>query len=871
MTHLKKSVSIVALSLAFTPLAFVQESEEEQEGDERRLKSVTVTATKRSEDIQTIPVAVSALGEQDLEALGVKNFTDYLIQLPGVTAGGSGPGQATIYIRGLASTTPNLTTAGVAGLAPNVSFYLDEQPLAQPGRNLDVYTADLQRIEVLSGPQGTLFGSSSQAGTVRLITNKPDPSIFSASQKASTSFTDGGEMSNSVEAMLNVPLSERLALRGVIYTDKQGGYIDNVHGTLDAKQSARFRKQGVVRANGLPVSANRKGKQDTINVEDDDLTFLLADNAGLVEDNFNDTIYSGFRLSAHYDIDDDGTILVSHSRQRLDSEGVFFSDPELKDDYSIQRYEDEKFEDSFHNTSWTVNRRFSQLEALYTGAFTERTTDQIVDYTDYLFVGQYLPYYICDASVTYPGTNTDPSGTCQPPNLFVKSLTETKVQTHELRFHTPASNRYRVTFGAFFSDLELTELNDFTYPGSTRVLASDGTTVGFAPNYPLTNTTAVIPSHADNKQGPGYYSDPGPFPAGVIFRNDILRTDKQLGMFGEATFDISGEFAVTFGARWYDIEVDLEGSANSSFYNLGATEDQQRAGTNISTQFASKNCPANTTCAPDKATKDGMIFKLSGNWSPQNDMLFYATYSEGFRQGLLNRPGGNSPKDSTYVVPYLILSDEVKNIEFGWKTELFNNSLRFNGSAFTVQIEGLQTTIFDPSITNLFFSENAADAELQGVEGDFTWVPESVEGLTLSGGFSFLSTEITEVITPTDDVKMGEPLAFAPGYQFNIQARYEWDLEQEFAGSVLTAHVMPQIVMSDSSYSDIIEINKIESDGYALIGGTFGVTADRWSAEVFATNLTNENALISNNFVFDRERTTPVRPRTIGIRMSYDF
>lgn len=864
MTYLKKSVSIVALSLACSTISYTQETDE---GDERRLKSVTVTATKRSEDVQSIPLAVSALGEQDLEDFGIKNFTDYLIQLPGVTAGGSGPGQATIYIRGLASTTPNLTTAGVAGLAPNVSFYLDEQPLAQPGRNLDVYTADLQRIEVLSGPQGTLFGSSSQAGTVRLITNKPDLNGFSAYQKASTSFTDGGEMSNSVEAMLNMPFNDRFALRGVVYTDKQGGYIDNVHGTITAKDSARFRAAGTVRDNGIAVSQGRKGKQD--NANQDGIDFLSSDNSGFVEDNFNDTIYSGFRLSGLYEIDDNGTILVSHSRQRLDSEGVFFTDPKLEEDYSIQRHSDDNFEDSFHNTSWTIERMFGQLVALYTGAFTERTTDQIVDYTDYLFVGQYLPYYICDAAVTYPGTGVNPAGTCQPPNLFVKSLTETKVQTHELRLNTPAENQYRATFGAFFSDLELTELNDFTYPGSLRVLGFNGTSVGFADNYPLTNTTTLDQTnlHSTHKQGPGYYSHPGPFPAAVIFRNDIRRTDKQLGVFGEATFDISDEFAVTLGVRWYDIEVDLEGSANSSFYNLGQQHDQQRAGTNISTQFA----PGNTVGAPDKATKDGMIFKLSGSWTPQDDLLFYATYSEGFRQGLLNRPGGNTNADDSFTVPYQILSDEVKNYDFGWKTELYNNTLRFNGSAFLVQVEGLQTTIFDPSITNLFFSDNAANAEIQGVEGDFTWLPESVEGLTLSGAFSFLNTEITEVITPTNDVKKGEPLAFAPSYQFNLQARYEWDIEQEFAGSYVTAHFMPQIVMSDSSFSDIIEINKIESDGYVMIGGTLGVTADNWSAEIFATNLTNENAFISNNFVFDRERATPARPRTIGIRMSYDF
>ena len=134
------------------------------------IEEVVVTSRKKSESLQEVPLSVATLGEQNLEEKGINVFEDYLLQLPGVTAGGSGPGTSTIYIRGLASTTPNLTTAGVGGLAPNVSFYLDEQPLAQPGRNLDVYAADVSRIEVLSGPQGTLFGASSQAGVVRMIT-----------------------------------------------------------------------------------------------------------------------------------------------------------------------------------------------------------------------------------------------------------------------------------------------------------------------------------------------------------------------------------------------------------------------------------------------------------------------------------------------------------------------------------------------------------------------------------------------------------------------------------------------------------------------------------------------------------------------------
>lgn len=855
MYRLMSGVSLIAMSGLFGFSAVAQDAED---GEARRLQQVTVTATKRSESAQSIPVAVNAIGEQELEALGVKNFNDYLIQLPGVTAGGSGPGQNTIYIRGLASTTPNLTTAGVAGLAPNVAFYLDEQPLGQPGRNLDVYAADLQRVEVLSGPQGTLFGASSQAGTVRLITNKPDFTDFDAALKASTSFTKGGEMSNSVEAMLNIPVSDKFAVRGVVYSDNQGGYIDNVGGIRSVEESARFRSAGTVRSNGVPVSAGRAGFQAGTDLSA--VNFIPASNASLAENDFNDTSYAGFRLSGQYDFNDDWSLLVTHAQQQIDSEGVFFADPEL-DDYDIQRFSDDEIEDSFHNTSWTLEGRLGMLEALYTGAYTERTTDQTVDYSDYLFVGQYLPYYICDGSVTYPGAAA-PTGTCQAPNLFVNSATETTVQTHELRFNTPRENRFRATFGAFYSDLELTELNDFTYPGSVFAVGFNGE-LGFAPNFPLTNTS--VTGEVGNA-APGYFSDPGPFPAGVIFRNDVLRTDEQLGVFGEATFDISDQFAVTFGARWYDIEVDLEGSANSSFFNLGQTDDAQAFGTNISAQFA----PNNTVGAPDKASTDGVIYKLTGTWTPNSDMLFYATYSEGFRPGLLNRPGGASGPNN-FTVPFAVDTDEVQNYELGWKTELFDNSLRFNGSAFFVEVEGLQTTIFDPSIVNLFFSDNAANAEISGIEGDFTWAPFEVDGLTIAGAFSLLDTEVTEVLTPTNDVLEGSDLAFAPAWQGNVRVRYEWDLEREIAGSNLTAHIMPQLVFSDDSVSDIIEINKADVDGYVTLGTTLGVTANEWSAELFATNLTNEYAELSNNFVFDRERVTPLRPRTIGVRVGYDF
>jgi len=898
-----------------------------------QLEEVLVTATKRVASLQDVPIAVSALGEEKLDQLGVANFEDYLLELPGITAGGSGPGQNTVYIRGIASTTPNLTTAGVAGLAPNVAFYLDEQPLAQPGRNLDVYAADMERIEVLSGPQGTLFGASSQAGVVRMITNKPDRADTYGRMKFGTSYMQEGELSGNVSGMLNLPVSDSLALRGVVYVDSQGGYIDNVPGTQDLRESARFREAGTVRANGVPVSQRRAGVQSAsrINAYDPSLiesgrsadlsrvNFLAADNSEFVEDDINETTYTGFRLSGLYDINDRWSLLVAHSQQKIDSEGVFFADPDLGD-LEIQRYTDDSLEDKFSNTAWTLTGLVGELEMVYTGAFTDRETDQRVDYTEYMFIGQYLPYYICDSTVSYPEYNYSyvedglvnglAEGTCHEPNLYVDSSTDTQVLTHEFRIATDPSRRMRLTAGGFYSDLELEEINDFRYPGSTEAVIYPNFGApqqGFAPQL---------------SQSSGYRTSPGPFPTDTVFRNDVRRTDEQLGIFGELSYDLTDSLSVTLGARWYDIEVDFEGAANSSFCDgfAGNGVDNLRYGTDISDLYDGDgeftfindctgggditftqgqtfeevsaiiaeadpysygrgrlvNAPnaisdaeiqgiVNALGAPDAAETSGTIFKATFTWEPTIDQMYYVTWSEGFRPGLLNRPGG-AVGPSNYAVPFELDTDDVTNYEIGWKSIYLDNTLQFNGSLFFVDIENLQTTIFDPSITNLFFSDNAADAEVFGLEGDLVWAPDSVPGLTVNAAFSFLDTEITKVLVPTDDVREGDSLAFAPEYQANLRVRYEWDI-----GTGLRAHVMPSLAISDESYSDIITINRAKMDSWAMANFTTGVTDGQWSAELFVNNLTDERAELANNFINDRERITYSRPREYGLRVSYDF
>lgn len=784
-----------------------------------QLEEIIVTATKKASSTQDIPIAVTALGESSLNDLGISDFSDYLVHLPGVTAGGGGPGTNTIYIRGVASTTPNLTSSGVAGLAPNVAFYLDEQPLTQPGRNLDVYAADLNRIEVLKGPQGTLFGASSQAGTVRLITNKPDPSGFTGKVKLGTSYTQEGDPSYNIEGMVNVPVSDNVALRGVAYIDKQGGYIDNVAGTVTAGESARFQAGGL--QGGSDLSA---------------VNLLTADNSSLTEDDFNEASYTGFRIAGLWDINEDWSLLLGAAKQNIDTDGVFYQDPEL-DDLEISRFESDKLDDDFESYNWTLTGRMGELDLIYTGAYTERDAESKVDYTDYLFVGQYIPYYICDATVSYPGGA--PSGTCQAPNLFVVSSVKNEVSTHEFRISSDQSQRLRGIVGAFYSDMELREDNQFNYPGSTQAIGFNGN-VGFGPNF------SAEPSSASFK---------GQWPAGVIFRNDVLRTDKQKSVFGEVNFDINDEFIATVGARWYDIEVDLEGSAAGSFGNFGATEDNN-AGNNLDQIFSGDN---------DNAATDGIIGKVSLSWMPNSDHMYYVTWSEGYRPGFLNRPGGTVSQDGAYTIPFALDTDEVTNYEFGWKLDLLDNTLRFNGDIFFVDISNMQIGIFDPSISNLFFSDNAADAEVKGMEGELTWAPESIQGLTVSGGFSYLDTEIKKSFV-TSFVREGDELAFAPKLQATLNARYEWSV---MAGK--RAHVMSYVSYSDKVNTDIVADNSITLDSWYLLSASAGIADDQWNAEVYVENLTDQRAELSGNAIFNRSRVTVARPRTLGIRFAYDF
>src|SRR6516164_6165298 len=197
------------------------------------ITEVLVTAQRRTENMQNVPISMQALTGQTLQQLNIQTFDDFLKYLPNVTSASNGPGQNEVFMRGLSAGSQASQGSGSTGLWPNVAIYLDNQSGQLPNRNLDIYAADLERIEVLAGPQGTLFGAGAEAGVIRYITNEPKLDVTEGSIKAGYGVTAHGDPNSDVTAVLNLPLVPGvLAARAVIYGDHRGGYINNVPATF---------------------------------------------------------------------------------------------------------------------------------------------------------------------------------------------------------------------------------------------------------------------------------------------------------------------------------------------------------------------------------------------------------------------------------------------------------------------------------------------------------------------------------------------------------------------------------------------------------------------------------------------------------------
>ena len=785
------------------------------------VEDVVVTATRREEKLQDVPIAVQALSGDKLQELGITDFQKLLLFLPDVHAAGRGPGQNTVYIRGLSTDTVSILVGGSAGTNPNVAVYLDDVAVSMPVRNLDVYAADLERIEVLKGPQGSLFGASAMGGAIRYITAKPNLHEFHSGFTASYSVTKSGDPSTSGQGFVNIPIiKDKLAVRLVVYNDSKGGYIDNIPATYQMPLSS-------------PGFKNRPGFAN--------IPRPIVDNATEVEKNFNSADYRGLRLAVAYQINDDWSVEAQHLTQTLKTQGVFDYDPTLPD-LQVKRFNPDDLTDKGDVSAWTLHGRLGQLELLYTGGYINRRAVQHTDYTNYSSSGPFAVYYNCDYAAyvhAYGGTATLPAtAACHNPKNHVFNQTRNTRFTEEFRVSTPAENRLRAIGGLYYDSDHIYSQDHFSYEGSLQS--------GFpSQNTPLSKVRAIDRNITDPT---------------TQFINDITRSDRQLAAFGEIAYDIIPEkLTLTVGGRYYNQKVTIAGGASfGSRFSQAADHGRPVEGPLFTPR-----------------TEKGFIPKLNLTYRPVQDVMVYATYSEGFRPGGFNRGGGTpGAAGSSFVVPVSYGTDTVKNYEVGWKTQFFDNSLQVNGAAYFIKWDNIQSQVYRPKDSFLTFVQNAADAEIQGLESSVIW--RGVPGLTVTGAFTYLHSKLTRVTTGVSNLRpVGSRLALTPDLQGTLGARYEWDVADNTTAFVRGgAQFAGRMISTIDRGADAFG-NPLSGDFHLKAHQTFdasvGVTRDNWNVELFGDNLSDERAQLYANASDRVLRITTNRPRTFGVRVSAKY
>jgi iron complex outermembrane receptor protein len=853
------------------------------------LREVIVTANRREEDLQNVPVTIQVLTDDALAKLNARTFDDFVTYLPGLTAHGVGPGQSNIYVRGLGAATGGIQSSGVVEPFPNVAVYLDEQSAQLPGRNLDIYAADLERIEILEGPQGTLFGAGAQAGVIRYITNKPRLNVMQATVNAGYATTAHGEQSSNLDATINIPLiADHLAVRGVIYNDQRGGYIDNLPATFARAQTdlgSQFFAPGTA-----PVNT------------------VVLNNFNLAARDVNPVTYRGLRLEALYRFNEDWDALLAQSYQSIEADGVFAemaanSLGQPQPDLSAQLYNPSHNKDRFENTALTIDGRLGGLKLVYAGTYLVRNVDQLQDYTNYARA-TYAEYYQCAANANYL------TAPCFTPSSTWRDLERNTHQSHELRVSTSAAARMRAIGGLFYEDYRIQEQTDWFYLSALAYynpigpptgyytlngsqLQPDGTAVRF-----FTQGAVFVP-------GPVTSNNPNVRPSGDAFFNDITRGYKQHAAYISIDYDlVPKKLTLTAGTRYSRTATSEVGSSVGSFgceLIVWPSVPNPCVNHSIFTDLNAENL---------HRTFSGFRSRVNLSWRVADDALLYYTWSQGFRAGGFNRTPfpslGNSPLATGsyswqaqanvhkgWVAPLDIAPDDLTNNELGWKTMWLDRRIQWNGAIYREDWNRAQINVFGLGLIASGVTLNGGDYRVRGFETSV--VARIAHGLTIEAAAAWNHSELVKEAafmwadgTPIDfntlhnssgdkvvnpGGALGSPLAGAPPFQGNIRVRYDFAIDGYDAlaqiGAVHQSHSLATTARSSVDLQG--KSTAYDLPAFTTYDAALGVGKDAWLVQVYAENLTDTRAQLYANYTQYYKAITVSRPRTIGLQLSYNY
>lgn len=722
------------------------------------IEEVIVTALKRDTSLQETPLSISAVTGATLANSGIQDLTDLTQAAPSLMFQDSGPSLTRVVIRGINS----------AG-EPTVGVYYDETPVSGAvGSGNDAGGAtplaklfDVQRVEVLRGPQGTLYGSGSMGGTLRVIFNKPDFN-YEASVDADAISTSGASGGYDAQGMVNIPIiGDKLAARAVVYGEHLGGYVDNI---------------------------------------------------ALNQSDINGLHTDGARLLLRYVPFEDLTIDGSYFYQYLDGQ-----DPTW--------YTSAGAYNSIAQTQATVTDRLQiynltarwDLHSVVATAVlsdTERKTGDAGDVSAFIESYENNP----DDCAFFRGNGNACSPTQQTDfNNYVAAHVPSALYdiqtiynpTAELRLSSAGKNRVDWTVGGFYSDRT-------THANNSEVLA-DPTTGAFLQQ-----------------------------PQGDVYTRLIFDHLRQLAGFGEGSAHLTDAFTLTFGARYFNYTRDVGGSTPLGLDLVGASDAPYR-------QVSS--------------SQSGWVTKTNLSYQFTNQLMVYATASQGFRPGGVNQVLGLP----NALTPYQ--SDSLWNYEIGTKTSWLNNRLIFDIDGYLINWSNMQVTGQTPNGAFAFIT-NAGAAQVKGLEIDLT--AEPIANLQISANAAITHAALTEdqvnsnVLGPG---QKGDAIPDTPRFTAGISAQYSFPLTPLLGGMARIDESYIGQRYSEFNNSDGFDV---ELPAYSLTNARIGVegASKDWGVYFYADNVFNKvgiNIGAASAISLGQETVTSIRPRTLGLNFRKSF
>lgn len=706
------------------------------------LEEIIVTATKREVSVRDISGSVSAVSGAQLEAIGAQSYADYIARTPGVTFNQFQPGTSHVVIRGVATNSGNVQGQGTTG------YYINEVPLTEPGWTIvipDIDAFDVDHVEILRGPQGSLFGSASMGGAVNYVARKADASAYDAAIETTLSKTRNADVGGAIKGMVNIPLvQDKLALRAVATYRNDPGYLDNV---------------------------------------------------GIGQTGSSDITIGGGRLSLVWTPTDATEVSWLSLYQKTEADDAPYRNPTFGDLARSTAFAEANETDvTLHSLRLDHDFGFATLTAI--GAYQEKSQDFAFDYTPYRGL------YNADLGLNL----TSP--------LFIESGGESTGESLEVRLASNTEGRLEWLIGAMYFE---SEKNLYEQLGADGAAAAFDASPLFGPG-----TGAVIA------------------PDGRIF--NAFFTDlkaKEMAVFGEASFNFTPELKLTAGGRLFKTETD-----------------------STSSQVGFSTFPGGLNVSPtDSNEQDGFSPKVSLTYTPNEDLMVYGLYSEGFRFGTPNTQGL-----SAFPVPAGSESDSLKNYEIGVRSNLAGGKLLLDATAFYVDWSDIQLRLLTPDDFN--YAANGGAATIKGLETSITFSP--TPQLDLQSSVTYMEARLDEplFILWYGTAPEGSQLPGSSDWSVSNTASYRF--EAAYDPTLTLAHRYVSSGISDLN-SAVPGITPNTQGDYNVIDLRLRATIGPTSVTLFGSNLGDERGVTRTLPEANGLSQGLIRPRTVGVTLNWSL